>query len=107
MVGLKSPWANRQRTEMTTDEPPASAGLPPEPRQRKAPTIDLTATEIRGSPGQVIEADTAAGGRQPSTDVAQEEKGPTPPPSAEADPPRSTRWHKNPSLWAGIAAGVA
>ena len=30
---------------MTTDEPPAPAGFASEKRQRKAPTIELTATE--------------------------------------------------------------
>jgi inner membrane protein len=45
---------------MTSDAPPSSGGMPPgDNRRRKAPTIDLEATEIEGTAAQAAAADQA------------------------------------------------
>jgi hypothetical protein len=94
---------------MTSDEPPAPAGLPPEPRQRKAPTIDLTATEIRASAAQATGDGPPTESGQPSNNGSQDEEGASAAPSEKADnaPPRSAKWYNRTAIWAGIGAGVA
>ena len=44
---------------MTTDEPSAPAGFTSENRQRKAPTIELTATEVQSAANHTTELDLA------------------------------------------------
>jgi hypothetical protein len=95
---------------MTTDEPPAAQGFAPEKRERKAPTIDLTATEVpdaaepttRSAP---VEMEAAS----PDAQSAGEQAGGTTP--SPADGAGRPKRHLSSSPWLaaglGLAAGAA
>ena len=72
---------------MTNDEPPAPAGLPPEKKPRKAPTIDLEATEIPGSGGQQARGGNAEGEAPPPQDASAgtQAEGSAPPEEDRSD----------------------
>jgi hypothetical protein len=94
---------------MTSDDPPASAGMPPgAERRRKAPTIDLTATEIEGSAAQAAKEAPTAVGTQSSSDIAN---GPQPTEAsngqADSAPTRRKMWLYNTLSWPAIGAGAA
>jgi hypothetical protein len=69
---------------MTTDQPSAPAGFPSEKRQRKAPTIELTATEVQGAAEHTPEAGASGGETQPSEEGPTSGQGDESAPSEEA-----------------------
>jgi hypothetical protein len=92
---------------MTSDEPPPSAGTPPgDSRRRKAPTIELTATEVEGSAPQAAQAAPSAGAQSlgdpehaaRSEDVSLDQAG--------SAAPRRTRWLPDTIPWPALAAGA-
>jgi hypothetical protein len=91
---------------MTNDEPPAPAGLPPEKKTRKAPTIDLEATEIPGSGGQQAGGRSVEGEAPPPQEasaagIQEEESAPS-----EEDRSAAARY-RNTSIWPAAALGAA
>src|SRR5260370_19118857 len=92
---------------MTSDQPPSSAGTPPgENRRRKAPTIDLTATEIESAAAQAAEAAPSTGTQSPGTEQSTQPAGASSD-QAESAPPRRTMWLPDTTPWPSLAAGMA
>jgi hypothetical protein len=94
---------------MTTDEPSAPAGFPPEKRQRKAPTIELTATEVQGAANRTAEAGPSAGETQLSDDGPTGGQGGENAPSEDAQSTAkgSAQRYYGTALWLAAAAGAA
>jgi len=94
---------------MTTDEPSAPAEFPSEKRQRKAPTIELTATEVQGAAEHRTEAGPSTGEAQPSED------GPTSGQRDDSTPSEETRTtaggpaqrYYGTTIWLAAVAGAA
>jgi hypothetical protein len=93
---------------MTSDQPPAPGETPPgDHRRRKAPTIDLEATEIGGSPSDTA-TDAPSTGTQPSGDNDHETQsaGATFD-QAESSPRGGMTGLPGPVPWPAIGAGAA
>src|SRR5260370_42251712 len=92
---------------MTSDQPPSPAGTPPgENRRRKAPTIDLTATEIESAAAQAAEAAPAAGTQSPGPEQPTQPAGASSDQAESAPPRRKKRWPDT-TPWPALAPGLA
>ena len=94
---------------MTTDEPSAPAGFTSENRQRKAPTIELTATEVQSAANHTTEAGSSAGETQLSEDGPTSGQGGESAPSEEARSTTKGSGHRyyGTAIWLAAAAGAA
>jgi hypothetical protein len=92
---------------MSSDQPPPLGATPPgEARRRKAPTIELEATEVAGSPSDSA-GDTPPAGTQ-STDENNEEPQPSgASPDRDGPGQRRRAWWPGTALWLAIGAGMA